>query len=711
METELASQHLPNKQKQSQSDEQQIQTLNMILSATTAFIYLFDKQGRYRFASEAGAQILGLKQSDFLGTTWQELGLPAEFMEPFEVHRRKVMATGQTVIEEILFPVTIGMRWFEFVAKPIVDEYGEVEFVVVSSKDITERKQAEEAIHRLASIVESSGDAIFSETLEGVITSWNGSAEKLYGYTADEVIGKSVSLLFPPDRQKEVLEILERIKMGETLKRFEKARVREDGTHVEISVTISPILDGEKRIIGASTIAHDITEQKQIARELAIRSRELERMNHELLRQHDELALLNLTVEEANRGKQFFSTMSHELRTPLASIIGFSQFALEDAEKDHLTQQQQNNLERILKNGQHLLSLINDALDLTKIAAGRMLVNFSQVDVRELLTSVVEETSSIALAQHLVLRAEVEEGVDFLESNPLKLRQILLNLVSNALKFTQQGEVTVSARRVMSSDSEADRIALAVQDSGVGIPTDLQERVFEAFYQADGSYTRKVGGTGLGLSIVSQLTTLLGGRIELESAPGQGSTFTVILPIKAVQQPVGQETPRLHTAQQEDVPARSPSSDECMPDIPHEVFTVSAHREATNGQNNVVLAVDDNPDVIALIKAALKDTPYTVVGALDPLKVMQMVQELHPCAITLDVKMPDVNGWQILHQLKTNAATASIPVVMISVLPEPTTGYVLGADAYMIKPFKTGVVLSTLQHLIAAQNSLSSQQG
>ncbi len=240
METELASQPLPNQQKQAQSDEQQIHTLNTILSATTAFIYLFDKQGRYRFASEAGAHLLGLKQSDFLGTTWQELGLPAEFMEPFEVHRRKVMATGQTVIEEILFPVAIGMRWFEFVAKPIVDEHGEVESVVVSSQDITERKQAAEAIHRLASIVEFSGDAIFSETLEGVITSWNGSAEKLYGYTADEIIGKSASLLVPPDRQKDVLERVERIRMGETLQRFEKARVREDGTHVEISVTISP---------------------------------------------------------------------------------------------------------------------------------------------------------------------------------------------------------------------------------------------------------------------------------------------------------------------------------------------------------------------------------------------------------------------------------------------------------------------------------------
>ena len=171
-----------------------------------------------------------------------------------------------------------------------------------------------------------------------------------------------------------------------------------------------------------------------------------ERLNAELRLQRDELRTLNQALEEANRVRsEFLSTMSHELRTPLASIIGFSQMLLDDGEIANLNQQQHNNLERILKNGQHLLSLINDVLDLTKIEAGRMVVNYSQVDVRELLTSVVEETQSIAIPQHLILRVEVEEGIDFLESNPLKLRQILLNLISNALKFTEQGEVTVSA--------------------------------------------------------------------------------------------------------------------------------------------------------------------------------------------------------------------------------------------------------------------------
>ena len=591
------------------------------------------------------------------------------------------------------------------------------------------RKGIDAAIILLASIVKSSGDAIIGKTLQGVVTSWNRGAEQLFGYTADEIIGKSIALIIPPDRQQEPPEILARITVGETVQHYETTRVRKDGTYREVSITVSPIRDSKGKIIAASTITHDITEQKRMIEELATRTHELEGSNEELATRsrelessNEELAIrsrelehsvkeliaVNAALEEANRVRgQFLSTMSHELRTPLASIIGFCQMVLDDATIANLNQQQQNDLERILKNGQHLLSLINDVLDLTKIEAGRMVVNYSQVDVRELLTSVVEETQSIAIARHLVLRAEVEEGIDFLESNPLKLRQVMLNLVSNALKFTEQGEVTVSARRVISPDREVERVALAVIDSGIGIPADIQTHVFEAFYQADGTYTRKAGGTGLGLSIVSQLTSLLGGTIAVKSAPGQGSTFTVLLPITAVHHSIEQDPPRLHLAQPLEVPEIFPSSGDLPPAMSEKLLAVSANRGATDGQNNLVLAVDDNPDIIVLIKAALKDTPYTVVGLQDSLQAMELVQELHPCAIMLDVMMPKLNGWQLLHKLKENPATASIPVMMITVLTEPTTGYVLGADAYLIKPFKTNVLLNTLRHLLAAQKGQS----
>src|SRR5437588_11114682 len=204
--------------------------------------------------------------------------------------------------------------------------------------------------------------------------------------------------------------------------------------------------------------------------------------------------------------------MSHELRTPLASIIGFSQLLLDDAATADLSQQQQANLERILKNGQHLLGLVSDVLDLEKIEAGHMDLAYSQLDVRHLRTAVVEETQSMAIQRQLVLRAEVEEGVDFLESNAVKLHQILLNLVSNGLKFTRQGEVTVSARRLHATDKEPGSVAFVVKDSGIGIPVEAQARIFEAFYQVDGGYTRKSGGTGLGVAVGGRMNPLVGGK-------------------------------------------------------------------------------------------------------------------------------------------------------------------------------------------------------
>jgi CheY-like chemotaxis protein len=259
---------------------------------------------------------------------------------------------------------------------------------------------------------------------------------------------------------------------------------------------------------------------------------------------------------------------------------------------------------------------------------------------------------------------------------------------------------------VISPDEEVECVALAVKDSGIGIPADFQEDVFEAFYQVDGTYTRKAGGTGLGLSIVSHLTTLLGGTIAVTSAPGQGSTFTVTLPARALHSSSAVNMPRLHTAQQAEASTLSSPGDQ-PPAINDGIVAGSPQRGAAVGQNNLILAVDDNADVIVLIKAALQDTPYTVVGLQDSLQTMELVQELHPCAILLDVMMPDVNGWQLLHQLKMNPATASIPVMMITVLPEPTTGYVLGADAFLVKPFETTVLLNTLRNVLASQQGSS----
>lgn len=268
------------------------------------------------------------------------------------------------------------------------------------------------------------------------------------------------------------------------------------------------------------------------AEELARRSRKQEQTNLELRMQRDKLTVLNEALEQANQARsQFLSTMSHELRTPLTSIIGFSQILQDDMEKGVGNPRYKKNLERIQRNGRHLLDMINDVLDLSKIDAGRMEINSSDVQLSELLNALVEETQAIALEQQLELKWHVEEGVEHMETDEVKLHQLLLNLVSNALKFTDQGGVTITAMPGQPLDGK-DAIAIVVKDTGIGISQDVQQRIFEAFYQIDSGITRKYGGTGLGLSIVRQLATLLNGEITLESAPGQGSTFTITLPTK-----------------------------------------------------------------------------------------------------------------------------------------------------------------------------------
>jgi CheY-like chemotaxis protein/two-component sensor histidine kinase len=373
---------------------------------------------------------------------------------------------------------------------------------------------------------------------------------------------------------------------------------------------------------------------------------------------------------------------------------------LEDAEENGWAQPQKSNLERILKNGQHLLSLINDVLDLVKIEAGRMEINFSPVDVREIITWVVEETSSLAAEKKLDVSVAIEDEVITIESNPVKLRQVLLNLVSNALKYTERGKVTISAARVGEN-----QLALRVQDTGVGIPEEMQERIFEAFYQVDGGYTRKAGGTGLGLAIVSQLTGLLGGEVELKSVPGQGSTFTVLLPVRQSEQ----HSMILCAGWGGDT-GLSVDAAATTATIFGEGVEPGTEIAPAQEQRDLVLVVDDDPDVIALLRTSLQDSDYAVIGVQDPVRLIELVQKMRPSAIMLDVLMPDRNGWQILRQLKSHPATSSIPVIMLTVLSEPETGYRLGADDYLIKPFQKDALLKTLQSLVAGRRT-SSRRG
>lgn len=326
-------------------------------------------------------------------------------------------------------------------------------------------------------------------------------------------------------------------------------------------------------------------------------------------------------------------------------------------------------------------------------------VNATEVDLRELLNSLVDETRSVAVERSIGVTVEVSDDLSTIETDPMKLRQIILNLLSNALKFTEKGDVLItahyrtSATSVPHNEGKAEQVVITVKDSGIGIPLAQQKSIFEAFYQVDNSNSRTYAGTGLGLSIVREFTTLLGGKVEIESQPGEGTAFTIFLPLHAQDRPSLQDL-RLNTLHGDIVdPQHASHLHEGVPHPPPEDL--------------LVVAIDDNPDVLQLISASLEQSPYRVVGIQDSTQAIELIQKLKPQAITLDIMMPKMNGWQILHQLKSNPYTASIPVILLTVLEDRSAGYVLGADEYLMKPVARDTLLTTLHQLTSVYLSTS----
>jgi CheY-like chemotaxis protein len=341
--------------------------------------------------------------------------------------------------------------------------------------------------------------------------------------------------------------------------------------------------------------------------------------------------------------------------------------------KDLLPERQYGNLEKILASANHLLGLINDVLDLSKIEAGRMEVRPLEFALEPLIDQCLRTVEPMVRSGQVRLIKEIEDGLPPLFSDQDKLRQILINLLSNAAKFTEAGTITLTARR------SGDTVAVAVADTGIGIPPDQQELVFEEFRQVDSSSTRQYGGTGLGLSISRRLAQLLGGDITLQSQPGAGSSFTLSLPVR-----YGGALP-------------------CAPEEPVAAALAAelepSAREARSGAGRLVLAIDDDPDVILLLKENLADAGYRVIGASNGTDGLRLARELRPSAITLDIVMPQTDGWQVLHGLKADPATRDIPVLLLSVVDQKDLGYRLGAADYLMKPFERDDLLAALHRV------------
>lgn len=428
---------------------------------------------------------------------------------------------------------------------------------------------------------------------------------------------------------------------------------------IEADLRLLVTLANQIAIAIANALAYRQIEQLNISLEEKVRKR-----TEELELQHERLRIVNSQLEMATRHKsEFLANMSHELRTPLNAIMGFTRLVMRRS-KGLLPQRQYENLEKIIISSDHLLALINDILDLSKIESGRMEVQPVRFALHSLVDQCFHTVEPLIKSERLRLQKNIEEDLPLLLTDQEKVKQILMNLLSNALKFTEEGTITLTAQR------RGTQIAITVSDTGIGIPEDKLELIFEEFRRVDSGTTRRYGGTGLGLSISRRLAQLLGGNITVQSTPGVGSSFTVTFPISY-------KTPQ--------------------PLVPH--IASSEPVLIAPETDKLVLAIDDDPDVIYLLQENLTEAGYRVIGAVNSEEGLQQARNLRPFAIILDILMPQKDGWQLLHDLKADETTRDIPVIVLSIVDNKELGYQLGVYDYLLKPFEREALLASLARI------------
>lgn len=369
-------------------------------------------------------------------------------------------------------------------------------------RDISER--TEDALYRtrMAALVDSSYDAIIGKDITGKIISWNLGAERVYGFTEEEAVGQTIAIILPPGVEQEEPELAHAVRTGLRLDQFEAVRRRKDGTLIPVSLTVSPIADNNATIIGSSTIERDVTDSK---------------------RQKEELQQAKEAAEEATRMRaEFLANVSHELRTPMSAIIGMTQITLDET----ITADVRDYVQTANDAAHSLLTLLNDILDFSKIESGKFTIANEPFGLREVIDETVRTLSTRAFEKGIELACEIESACpDNLIGDPIRLRQVLTNLISNSIKFTDKGEVVFAVNAKRKWPREA-RLRFSIRDTGVGIPEEDQRRILEPFTQVDASWTRRYGGTGLGLAICNELIQLMGGRMSVESEVDVGSCFS-----------------------------------------------------------------------------------------------------------------------------------------------------------------------------------------
>ena len=797
-----------------QASEQQLRSMGDNLPA--GFIYRYkvvEGRGRFEYVSGGIESTLGLSPADVLADAQPLFALLSpDARERYAADEERSAATLSDFRATLRFDLHDGRTcWLDVRSRPRQHEDGSTFWDGVAL-DVTERRRAEENLNRYKSLVDSSEDAIITKTLQGVVTSWNMGAQRLFGYSAAEVVGRSIEALVPAGRTDEERDVLESIGRGEAVPHFQTERLHRDGHRLDVSVAVSPILDHEGRIVGASTITRDITERvaargraarqariylclsqcnaavarcetqdalfdaickaivetagmrlawvslldeagglamqaqagvladdmrgigpdrddapRQEPARMAMRSgrpvwcedrdsdplarywREqapdgsiggwaslpvrragavvgaltiganeaqafdeetkrllvdlaanvsfaLDNFDREAARHQAQQALsahrqqLEETVErrtrqlaEASRQAQaanlaktaFLANMSHEIRTPLNAMIGMAHLIRGET----LSPRQADRLFKLESAAKHLLEILNDVLDLSKIEAGKMMLEASPLNVESTVANVLSMMAGRAEQKSLRLLSDVDEMPRDLVGDPTRLQQALLNYANNAIKFTEQGNVVVRARLVEQDDTSA-LLRFEVQDTGIGIDASVMSRLFAAFEQADPSTTRRVGGTGLGLAITRRLALLMGGDVGATSVPGAGSTFWFTARLGRVPCDAGETPP--------------------SPALDAEVALRRHHRGAR------VLLAEDNAVNAEVAQSLLQEVGLVVDLARDGEAAVDMALQREYQLVLMDMQMPRLDGLDASRAIRRHRDPSALPIIAMT---------------------------------------------
>ena len=604
--------------------------LGAFVEASQDAVFASSLDGRITLWSPSAAHIFGFPADEAVGQP-EAMLVPEDLRAEHRDFWRRV-ADGESALGAEVVRQAKGGRRMEMrlSASPVRRADGTITGVLQTARDLTGWRQGEIDRARLAAIVDSSDDAIISKTLQGIVTSWNRGAEAIFGYRADEMVGKSIRTIIPPERQAEEAHVIARISRGEAVDHFETIRLRKDGSRVDISLTVSPIRDDIGRIVGASKIARDITLRRELERQ--------------------QLALYD-EARQANRAKdEFLAMLGHELRNPLGAITSAAHLLGHAAvQRPEATSMARDVIDR---QARHLARLVDDLLDVGRVITGKIVLHRQPLDLADAVARSVRALRAISrLEQHDV---SVHSAPIWVDADAVRIEQIIENLLTNALKYTPPGgRIRIGVRR------DGRDALLEVEDTGVGIRPELLPRIFDLFAQGDQRVDRARGGLGIGLTLVKRLAELHGGTVQAASnGVGQGSRFAVRL--REIASPPG-----------------------ARPEVDRDA-------RASEAAPRRVLLVEDNPDARHMMRYLLERSGHLVYEEADGLRGIESAVRLIPDVALVDIGLPGLDGYSVARQIRQRLGGA-IRLVAITGYGgagdrERAAG--AGFDLYVVKPIQ-----------------------